>query len=75
MRFFVNVIYTFRYRYNLASRVFPKAKNFVVSTEFPMGLKFYLSQWQIYFSQFIFIDKYLKFKETECLIHYVEFEM
>ena len=29
----------------------------------------------MYFSQLVFVDKYLKFKETEYLIHYVEFEM
>ena len=32
-----------------------------------MGSKFH-------FSQFIFIDKYLKFKEIEYLIHYIMFE-
>ena len=40
-----------------------------------MSLKLYLSQWKIYFSQFILIDKYLKFTEMEYLIHYAKFEM
>ena len=77
MTFFVNyiytlsklVIYTFTFRYSLASRAFPEAKYSVVCTEFPMGSKFYFSQWKIHFSQLISIDKYLKFKETDYLIH------
>ena len=40
-----------------------------------MGSKFIFSQLKMYFSQLVFVDKYLKFKETEYLIHYVEFEM
>ena len=47
----------------------------MVCAEFAMALKFHFCQWKIYFSQFIFIDRYLKFKEIEHLIHYVEFEM
>ena len=31
--------------------------------------------WKINFSQFIFFDKYLNFKESKCLIHYVKFGM
>ena len=30
---------------------------------------------KVYFSQFIFIDEYLKVKETEYFIHYINFEM
>ena len=30
---------------------------------------------EIFFAQFVFIHKYLKFKEIEYLIHYVKFEM
>ena len=66
------VIYTFTFRYSLAGRAFSKAKYYVVCTEFPVGSKF---QWKIHFSQLIFIDKYLKFKETEYFIHYIKFEM
>ena len=33
-----------------------------------MGSKFH-------FSQFIFIDKYLKFKEIEYFIHYIKFQI
>ena len=45
--------------------------------EFPMSSKFHFLQWKIYFAQFEFIviDKYLKFKEIEHLIHCVKFEM
>ena len=74
MRYFVNVIYTFRYRYSLASRGFPEAKNVVVCAEFAMNSKLDFSQWK-YFVQFIFIDRYFKFKEIEYLIPYVKFEM
>ena len=63
MRFFVNYIYT-----HLASRAFPKVKRSVVCREFPMGSKFYFSQWKTHFSQFILIDKYLKFKEIDYFI-------
>ena len=66
------VLYTFTFRYSLASRAFGKAKYYVVCTEFPMDSKF---QWKIHFSQFIFIYKYLKFKEIEYFIHYIKFEM
>ena len=34
-----------------------------------MVSKFYFSQWKIYFSEIIFIEKYLKFKEIKYLIH------
>ena len=50
---------------SLASRVFPKAKNYLVCAEFPMGSKLILSEWTIYFSRFSFINNCLKFKETE----------
>ena len=40
-----------------------------------MGLKYHFSQWKIYFSQFIFIDKYLIFKEIEYFIHYIKFTL
>ena len=36
-----------------------------------MGSKFHFSQWKIHFSQFIFIDKYLKSTEIEYFIHYL----
>ena len=55
---------TFRY---LDGRAFPKAEN-------SMGSKFYFSHWKIHFSQFIFIDKYLIFKEIEYFIQYIKFE-
>ena len=35
---------------------------------------FIFPQWEIFF-QFIFIDKNLKFKEIEYLIHYTKFKM
>ena len=58
----------------VASRAFPKATIFVVCTEFAVGLKFHFSQWKINFSQFIFIDKYLKSKEIEYFIHDIKSE-
>ena len=75
MRFFINVLYTFRYRYSLANREFSKDENSVVCAEFPMGSKFNFSQWKIYFSKFIFIDKYWKLKKTEYLIHHTKFKI
>ena len=60
---------------SIASRLFPKAKNSVVCTEFPVGSTFVFSHWKNYFFQFITIDKYLKFNELEYIIHYVKFEM
>ena len=63
MRLFVNVVWTFKY--SLASTAFPKTKNCVICTKLPMGAKFHFCEWKIYFSQFIFIDKYLKFNEIE----------
>ena len=69
------LVQTFTLRYNLASRTFPKATISVVCTEFPVGSKFHFSQWKIKFSQFIFMDQYLKSKEIECFIHYIKFEM
>ena len=46
---------------------------------FPNGFKipFFLAMeiYNLYFSQFIFIDKYLKFKEIGYFIHYIKFEM
>ena len=61
------LVYNFNLTYSLASRAYPKAKYSVVCKEFSMGSKFH-------FSQFIFIDKYLKFKEIAYLIHYIMFE-
>ena len=69
------LVYTFTLRYSLASRAFPKATISVVCTEYQVGSKFHFSQWKINFSQFIFIDKYLKSKEIEYFIHYIKFEM
>ena len=63
------VIYTFTFRYSLASRAFPKAKYSVVCTELLMGSKFYFSQWRIHFSQSIFSEKYLNFNGIEYFIH------
>ena len=53
------------------SRTFTKAKKSVTCAEYPMSLKFHLSKWKPYFSQFI--DKFLKIEEVEYLIHYVRF--
>ena len=36
---------------------------FVNENNIAMGSKFHFFQWKTYFSQFIFIYKYLKFKE------------
>ena len=69
------LVYAFTLRYSLASRAFPKAIISVVCTELPVGLKFHFSQWKINFSQFLFIDKYLRSKEIEYFIHYIKFEM
>ena len=63
------------FRCSLGSRVFPKAKISLVCTESSMGSKFYFSQWKTNFSQFIFIDEYLKFKEIKWFIHYIKSEM
>ena len=52
------------------SRTFTKAKNFGTCAEYPKTTKIYLSNWKIYFYQFI--DKYLKIEEMEYLIHYVK---
>ena len=72
MRFFVNVIYTFKYRYNLASGALPKTKHLGIYAELPVGSKFHFFKWKIY--SFLLI-KNLKFKEFEYLIYYVKFEM
>ena len=40
-----------------------------------MGSKFHFSQSKIHFFHFIFIEKYLKFKEIEYLIHYLKVKM
>ena len=69
------LVYTFILRYSLASRAFPKDKYSVVCLEFPMGSKFHFSQWEIHFSQFIFIDKCLKFKEIKYFIHSIKFTL
>ena len=66
---------TFTLRYSPASRAFSKITISVVCTKFPVGSQFYFSEWKINFSQFIFIDKYLKCKEIEYFIHYIKFEM
>ena len=73
LRTLSKLVYTFTLRYSLASLVFPKATISVVCTEFPVGSKFQFSQWKINFSQFIFIDKYLKAKEIEYFSHYIKF--
>ena len=39
------------------------------------GFKIPIFQCKSYFTQFIFIDKYLKFKEIEYFIHYIKFKM
>ena len=52
------------------SRTFTKAKNSGTCTKYPKSTKIYLSNWKIYFYQFI--DKYLKIEEMEYLIHYVK---
>ena len=39
-----------------------------------MSSIFHFPHWKMYFSQFIFIGKYLKFKEITCLIHCVNFK-
>ena len=44
MRFFVNVIYTFRFRYSLATRAFTETESSVVCSGFPISSKFYFSQ-------------------------------
>ena len=40
---------------------------------FEVDSKFHFSQWKTYFSQFT--DEFLKFEETEYLIHHVKSEM
>ena len=60
--------YTFTLRYSLVNRGFPKATVSVAWSEFPVGSKLHFSQWKINFSQFIFIDKYLKSKEIKYFI-------
>ena len=55
------------------SRAFPKVKKSVICAKFPTGSKYYFYQWKTYFTQFI--DKFLKFKEMENLIHHVKIEM
>ena len=47
----------------------------MVCTELPVSSKLPFSQWKIHFSQFIFIDEYIKFKEIEYFSHYFKFEM
>ena len=69
------VVFTFILRYNSpASKAFAKATISVVCTEFPVGSKFHFSQWKINFSQFTFIEKYLKSMKIEFFIHYIKFE-
>ena len=55
------------------SRTFTKDKKSVIYAEYPMSSKFHLSKWKTFFSQFI--DKFLKIKEVEYLIHHVKFKM
>ena len=50
-------------------------KKFCGMHRIPNGFKISFFPIEIYFSWFIFIDKYLKFKEIEYLIHYVKSEM
>ena len=59
----------------MANRDLPKTKYSVVCTQFPMGSKFHLFQWEIHLSQFIILDKYLKFKEIKYFFNYINFEM
>ena len=40
----------------------------MVCAEIPMGSKLHFPQWKIYFCQFFFIDKYLKFKKIDSSI-------
>ena len=70
--FFVSVMYTFRYKYSLTIRYFlrPKILWYLQDTHWVQN-----SILANYFTQFIFIDKYLKFKVTDCVIHYVKIEM
>ena len=74
LRWFFKILKNIKILYSIDSRAL-RTKNYVVYAEFPMGLKFNFSEWKTYFSYFIFIDKYLKFKEIECLVHYVMCEM
>ena len=70
------VIYTFTFRYNLASRASNKSKYSEVCTEwvpnsiFPKAKSFFPNG-KSFFTNFI--DKYLKFKEIEYFIHYFKF--
>ena len=48
------VIYTFTFRYRLASRTFPKAKYSVVCIKSPMGSNFYFSKLKNDFSLITF---------------------
>ena len=61
--------YNVNFRYDLASKVFPNAKYYVVCTEFSTGSKSPLFQWKSPFSQFIIIGEYLKFQEFEYFLH------
>ena len=61
------LLMTSRYRYSLKSKNCVKQNShWVQNSIFPD---------EIFFSQFIFIDEYLKFREIEYLIHYVKCEM
>ena len=55
-----------------------KTKNFVVCAEFPIGSKSHFLKWKVQFSQFIFVDKYLKSRNYKHVnyydIDYVNFE-
>ena len=82
MRFFVNymhlvkfAIYSFTFRYSLASRAFPVAKYSVVWTEFLMDSKFNFYRQKIIFPNSFSLIYTKKFKEIECFVHYIKFEM
>ena len=69
------MLYTANVIYSLTSRAFPEVKKSVVCAEFPISSKFHFFQWKIYFPKYIFMDKYLKFKGIEYVIHHVKFEI
>ena len=75
LRTVIKLVHTFTLRYSLAGKTFPKLRYSVVATKCSMSLKFNFCQWKINFSQFIFIDKYLKFKEIKYFIHCIKSEV
>ena len=66
------VIYTFTFRY-ISQQGLSSGQIFFGMHKIPNGFKISFSQWKIYFSQFIFTNKYLKYKEIEYFIHYILF--